>query len=125
MFLIPFIFAFYPELLLIKDAVIDPSSANSATTVFLPGYDGTVHMSALLLLIARLLLALYLISSVLAYYDSRPLTWFESGLRLLLAILLVVKSAAIYLPAIAVSIAVIVIHTYYSRRSTVASGTAM
>jgi len=125
MFLIPFIFAFYPELLLIKDAVIDPSSATSASTVFLPGYDGTVHMSALLLLIARLLLALYLISSVLAHYDSRPLNWFESGLRLLLAILLVVKSATIYLPAIAVSIAVIVIHTYYSRRSTVASGTAM
>ena len=40
MFIIPYIFAFYPELLLIQEAQLDP---NSKTGAFLPGYDGEVH----------------------------------------------------------------------------------
>ena len=58
MFVIPFVFAFYPELLLIEPAVKDPTSGSGG---YLPGYDGQVHIAALLFLIARLVLALYLL----------------------------------------------------------------
>jgi len=116
MFIIPFIFAFYPELLLIDDAVIDPVSAAGAAFNYLPGYDGTVRPWDLSLLLTRLLLALYLVSSVLARFDRRPLSGFESVIRLVLAILLVSKIAVIYWPAFFVALVVIVFHELRSRR---------
>ena len=53
MFTIPFVFALYPELLLINQAVIDP-----ATGAFFDGYDGNVDVAWLGFLMARLALAL-------------------------------------------------------------------
>jgi len=44
MFVIPFVFAFYPELLLIDQALIDPSSADGAP---LPGYENGVSAAAI------------------------------------------------------------------------------
>ena len=67
MFIIPFIFAFYPELLVISAAQIDP---NSPTGDYLPGYDGKVYFMSLIWLLARLSLFLYLISSCLARFDK-------------------------------------------------------
>ena len=69
MFVVPFIFAFYPELLLIDQAILDPTSPGGAN--YLPGYDGDIHLGALGLLLARLVLALYLVSSALAGFDKK------------------------------------------------------
>ena len=46
-FTIPFVFAFYPELLLIEQAQIAQSLDGETTKSYLPGYDGTstVHHS--------------------------------------------------------------------------------
>ena len=46
MFVIPFVFAFYPELLLIDDAVIDAAASASGQITYLAGYDGTVDTTA-------------------------------------------------------------------------------
>ena len=42
MFVIPFVFALYPEILLIEAAVIDPSTSDGAVIEYLPGYSGQV-----------------------------------------------------------------------------------
>ncbi|GAB4262536.1 MAG: TRAP transporter permease [Pararhodobacter sp.] len=112
MFLIPFLFAFYPELLLIEAAQIDP---NGAAGAHLPGYDGHVAWLPLAWLIARLCLALYLVGSVLAFFDLRPIGVAESVLRLVLAVLLMTSSPFVYLPAIGVTLAVLVWHARAAR----------
>ncbi|OED36001.1 C4-dicarboxylate ABC transporter [Chromatiales bacterium (ex Bugula neritina AB1)] len=105
MFTIPFVFAIYPELLLIDKAVLDPE-----TGVFLAGYDGTVNWAWLAFLFARLALALYLVSSALAAYDHRALNIVDIFLRLLVAVLILFKVPAIYGPAILAGIAMIGFH---------------
>ncbi|WP_323022514.1 TRAP transporter fused permease subunit [Pararhodobacter sp.] len=97
MFVIPFVFAFYPELLLIQPALIDP---NSATGALLPGYDGGIHGPTLAWLCARIALALYLLGSVLAQFDRRALSLPEMALRLVLAVLIVTSWPMVALPAI-------------------------
>ncbi len=82
MFVIPFIFALYPEILLIEDAVIDPAQTSSGMDVFLPGYDGAVDWSALSLVLCRIALSLYLLASALAGFDRYKLAKWEIGLRL-------------------------------------------
>jgi TRAP-type uncharacterized transport system fused permease subunit len=85
MFVIPFVFAIYPELLLIKPAVVDPSS-EGARIVFLPGYDGEIHW-----LLLRLVLALYLVASALSRFDQRKMAAWEIALRCGLAVLLLTR----------------------------------
>ena len=72
MFAIPFVFAFYPEILLIDQAMIDPASPTGAP---LAGYENGVSLGVLLWLIARLILALYLVASALAGFDAARLTF--------------------------------------------------
>ncbi|MCB1342306.1 MAG: TRAP transporter fused permease subunit [Pseudooceanicola sp.] len=98
MFVIPFVFAFYPELLLIDPAIKDPSP--TAAGGFLPGYDGNIHPGLLLLLTARLALALYLLASALARFDFARLPRWEVLLRLALAALVIAKAPEVYTPAI-------------------------
>lgn len=99
MFVIPFVFAFYPELLLITEAQLDPTS--SATEIkFLPGYDGTVDWSSLGWLLARLVFALYLTASAMAVFDRRPLSGLETLVRLIAAALLLSSSTQIHLFAV-------------------------
>ena len=102
MFIIPFVFALYPELLLIEAAMIDPASAASGVKQYLPGYDGTIHVPDFALLLVRLMLALYLISSALAVFDRQVLGRWQVVLRLMLAILLLSKVMWVYLPALLV-----------------------
>ena len=115
MFTIPFIFAIYPELLLIKHAVIDP-----ATGLFLPGYDGRIDVGWLMFLIARLALALYLVSSAMAAFDYKALSPFQVGLRIILAILVVTRPVEIYGPAILAGIGVITMHVLGTRKGVAA-----
>ncbi|MEL7149521.1 MAG: C4-dicarboxylate ABC transporter, partial [Pseudomonadota bacterium] len=96
-FIVPFIFAFYPELLLINEAILDPQPTGG--NLYLPGYDGDVHVAALALLLARLVLALYLVSSALSGYDQAPLAPWEIALRLLLAVLILASVDALWVGA--------------------------
>ena len=107
LFIIPFVFALYPEILLIDAAVIDPASSVSGAPQYLPGYDGQLNWLTLGLLLLRLAMALYLLSSVLALYDGRRLTIVEKILRLALAIFLLARPEEIFLPAMVVSIGAI------------------
>lgn len=95
MFVVPFIFAFYPELLLISEAVLDPKASGGAG--YLPGYDGSIHLGAMVLLLGRLIVALYLLSSALAGFDRRKLAPWEIAVRLGLAVLLMMKLEAVWI----------------------------
>ena len=97
MFVIPFVFAFYPELLLIDAAKLDPTAASTA---LLPGYQAGVDWLSLFGLIGRLAVALYLLASALASFDRRALSPLETGLRLVLAVLVLAVSPLVFAPAL-------------------------
>lgn len=107
MFIIPFVFAFYPELLLIKEAQLDPTGAAGA---FLPGYDGGIHFAALAWLSVRIMLALYLIASVLARFDYRALGAVEMVLRPALALAILWKLPMVYGPAMVIALLLLAWH---------------
>lgn len=107
MFVIPFVFAFYPELLLVDQALIDPSSPTRAP---LPGYENGVEFGALVWLLARLLVALYLVASALAAHDAKPLSALWITLRLALALGVMVRPETIHLTALAGTAALLVWH---------------
>ena len=117
MFVIPFVFALYPELLLIVEAVIDPASASGTDVKFLPGYDGTIDWGSLGLLIARLVLALYLLASALARFDRKPLAWWDAALRILLAATVMLGDVRMFVPAVAMAAVWLAIHSVSTRRS--------
>lgn len=106
-FIVPFVFAFHPELLLINDAIIDAQSASGG---YLPGYDGQFAYGAFALLLMRLILALYLLSSALAAYDKSRLPPLEIMVRLTLAVLLMMKPETVWIGAAAVSLTVLFVH---------------
>ena len=110
MFVIPFIFAFFPEILLIDDAVIDAAASASGAVVYLAGYDGTVNLVTLGLVLGRLVLALYLVSSALARFDRRQLSLGEVGIRLALAALLMTRYEFVYIGAAIAAGGVIAFH---------------
>ena len=107
-FIVPFIFAFYPELLLIDEAVLNPQP--SGGEIYLPGYDGQVYLGALALLLARLVLALYLLSSALSGFDRHALPAWEVALRLLLAVLVMASIDVVWIGAVIATIALKVVH---------------
>lgn len=106
MFTIPFVFAMYPELLLIEQAVQNPGSGGG----FLPGYDGEVHAGWVLFLILRLMLALYLVSSALAAFDHKGLSVLEVMLRLAVAVLVMFKPVEVYGVAMVAAVGIIGLH---------------
>ena len=105
MFTIPFVFAIYPELLLIDQAVIDPN-----TGLFLDGYTGERNPGWLVFLMARLALALYLVSSALAAYDRKALGMAEVLVRLAIAILILARPMGVYIPSIIAGMAILGLH---------------
>ncbi|MEO0655462.1 MAG: TRAP transporter large permease subunit, partial [Pseudomonadota bacterium] len=108
MFVVPFIFAFYPELLLINEAILDPRATGG--TAFLPGYDGGFDPAYFALLIGRLVLALYLLSSALAAFDRRALPAWEIAARLALAALIMVRMDAVWIAALGATAVLFVVH---------------
>ncbi len=113
MFVIPFVFAFYPELLLIDQALIDPSSASKD---FLPGYENGVELMPLLWLLAKLILALYFVASALSQFDVTRLNLFWVFVRLAIAIGLLARPEEIYFSALVLGAVVLVYHRITSRR---------
>ncbi len=118
MFIIPFVFAMYPELLLIEAAILDPKALPSAGQ-YLPGYDGEFHAGPFFYLLVRLIFSLYLIASALAGFDRRQLNIAEILLRLALAALILFKPTEIHLPALIIGIGWLVMH--YLRNKEVVS----
>jgi TRAP-type uncharacterized transport system fused permease subunit len=104
MFCIPLVFAFYPEILLIDQALIDPQSLNRS---FLPGYENGVRVLPLLWLLARLALALYMVASALSRFDIAPLGAMWVTLRLAIAAGLLARPEVIHLGAIVAALAVL------------------
>jgi TRAP-type uncharacterized transport system fused permease subunit len=117
MFVVPFIFAFYPELLLIDEAIIDPQSAGGG---YLSGYDGQVHLGALALLLMRLVVAFYLLSSALAGFDKTRLVPWEIAGRLALAVLILMKAEVIWISALVATAGFLALH-HRSNRTAVVS----
>ena len=91
MFTIPFVFAWYPELLLIEEAVTITNDAGRR--VLIDGYTGQVDWLGLAGLCLRLVLALYLVASALARFDTGPIGRAEMVARVLIAILVLWKTA--------------------------------
>ena len=118
MFTIPFVFAFYPELLLIDQALIDPTSPSRAP---LPGYENGVSWTALGWLLARLILSLYLVASALAGFDAKRLIGVEIMLRIAIAVAVLARPELIHFTAIAAAFALIGWHYFRARRSAAAS----
>ena len=114
MFVIPFVFAFYPELLLIDQALIDPSSPVKGP---LPGYEAGVQLGPLLWLLARLVLALYLVASALVGYDAARLGAGWIAVRLATAVAVLARPEAVYLAAIAFAGAFLLWHHMGARRA--------
>lgn len=109
MFVIPFVFAFNPEILLVQAAVLNPDAARGGAR-FLPGYDGEFHLLPLLWLLARLGLSLYLLASALARHDQRRIAPWEVALRLSLALFVLSGTLSLQLPAVAIGAALLVWH---------------
>ncbi|MCJ8308994.1 MAG: TRAP transporter large permease subunit [Rhizobiaceae bacterium] len=123
MFVIPFVFAMYPEILVIEAAMIDPSTSVGSEIKYLPGYTGEVQWGPLSWLLARLLLALYLMASALARYDYAPLPLWNCLVRLALAVLVLASDPQIHFAVIAVSL-VWLGWDYFRRKTSTAEAAA-
>ena len=109
-FTIPFVFAFYPELLLIEQAQVAQSFDGSNAKAYLPGYDGTVSVGPLLWLIFKLILSLYLVASALTKFDAVNLSVFGVAVRIVLAVLVLIKAPEISNVALGVAIVLLAFH---------------
>lgn len=104
MFIVPFVFAVYPELLLIEEAfIID--LASGATLENRPhGFDWAIFFS----IVPRLFLSIILLTTAFSRFDSQVVSNRDAYLRLLLVIPCLLTSPSIYIPACALAILLIV-----------------
>ncbi len=112
MFTIPFVFAFYPELLLIEQAqyVQSIDAAYGGKKTFLPGYDGTVSLAMIGWLLFKLIVVLYLLASALSRQDRTGLSPVGIVFRILLGILILLKTPVISISALVVAGAYLTYH---------------
>jgi TRAP transporter 4TM/12TM fusion protein len=111
-FVIPFVFAFYPELLLIEAAQLNPASGGGQ---YLSGFDGTIHIPHLLLILFKVALGLYILATVLARFESGPISRVEAAMRLGLALLVVQKEPI--LSGVAIAFTLVLIAWHWSRKA--------
>lgn len=121
MFVIPFVFALYPEILLIESAVIDPVKSASGGQVYLPGYDGVTHWPSLMLVLFRIAFALFLLASALARFDRRRLAAWEMILRLVLAAMIISFSVPLQLAGFIGAVALLIWHAISARATPIKS----
>jgi len=108
MFTIPFVFAWYPELLLIEEAVTITNEQGQRALI--DGYSGAVDWPSLAALGVRIAVALYLMASALARFDKVTMSILEVALRLLAAVLILWKSALIMWIGLALALVLILGH---------------
>lgn len=92
LFLLPFAFAFYPELLLVPEA------------------GGSGAWFDLASILVRLALAVLLIASGLARHDRFRLTFYEAALRVGVAIAMLVIFPLLHWPAFFLGLALLILH---------------
>jgi TRAP transporter 4TM/12TM fusion protein len=112
MFVIPFIFALYPEILLIDAAITDPVASANGIVSYLAGYDGERHWFALILVLMRMAVALYLLASSLAAFDQQKLRHWEIVTRLGIAILVLSLVPALQLAGVLCAFGIITHHSW-------------
>jgi len=114
MFVIPFVFAFYPELLLIEQAQFAQSldGGVSVNKIFLKGYDGTIDPVGLVWLLIRLVVSLYLVATALTRYDASSLSLLVSIIRIVLAILILLKIQFIAIATLLISVIYLLFHQF-------------
>jgi len=114
MFTIPFVFAFYPEILLIEQAQVMQSidGGISDKKEYLPGYDGTIHLAALSWLLFKLAVVLYLVASALSRYDKFGLSMIDMAVRFVLALLILLKLPFIANSALVVAALYLAFHHF-------------
>ncbi|WP_316013167.1 TRAP transporter fused permease subunit [Roseobacter sp. HKCCA0434] len=115
MFTIPFVFAWYPELLLIAEAVT--ITDENGAKILIEGYSGEVEYGKLALLSARLLFALYLVASALARYDFGPIPSWERACRLALALMIMWKAAPVMWVGIVGAVVLLGFHMMQAKRT--------
>ncbi len=115
LFTIPFVFAWYPELLLIEEAVT--ITDETGRKALIEGYSGEVALGALTFLGLRLILALYLIASALTRFDQAPMARWEVASRLLVAILVLWKTTPVMFAGIVLALLIIGFHVLNARRN--------
>ena len=115
MFTIPFVFAWYPELLIIPEAVT--ITDENGRRAFMDGYSENTDIAALALLLCRLLAALYLIASALARFDRAALKQWEMFLRIVAAILILWKAPLVVAAGIALAILLIAFHIFATSKA--------
>ena len=108
MFTIPFVFAWYPELLLIEEAVTITNYQGQLALI--DWYSGSVDWPSLSALWLRIAVALYLMASALAKFDKVAMNILEVALRLLAAVLILWKSAMIMWIGLALALMLILGH---------------
>ena len=91
-FIVPFVFAFYPVLLIVKESGVE------------------FELLAFLSIAFRLLLVIYLVSSSVLAFDQRRLPAWEIVLRLVLALLTLLINPLIHWPAVAAGLAFLIWH---------------
>jgi len=102
-FAVPFIFAYYPVILIVP--VVFPEGSSFAIVDFLT-------------VLFRILVFIYLISSAVIAFDQRRLPILETGLRIGLAILVMVTIPGIHWTATAIALTYIVWHQFtYGRQA--------
>lgn len=116
MFTIPFVFAWYPELLLIEEAVTITN--DSGQRVLIDGYSGTPDWGQLSALLGRLGLVLYLLASALTRFDKEAISTPEMILRLFCGVLILWKSTLVVMVGIALAVVVLTWHYLLSLRRT-------
>ena len=114
-FTIPFVFAFYPELLLIEQAQVAQSLEGSSAKAYLPGYDGTVSLGPLLWLIFKLIISLYLVATALMKFDAANISIVEILLRIALAVLVLIKAPGISSIALGAAVVLLTFHQIRAR----------
>lgn len=115
MFVIPFVFALHPEVLLIEAALIDPSGPQGSVQ-YLPSYENGVSFSYLAFLLVRIVIALYMLASALAGFDTCKLGSWEIALRLALAVALISKVDWLNIIVLAIAVSLLAYEYLYRQR---------
>ena len=100
-FIIPFVFAFYPTILIVEEFQLLPLIWISVRTLF----------------------CIWFFSSALSGYDRRRLTWFEIAARFIVAFALLVPQPTIHVPALFIGVALVFIDIARARSATLPSVT--
>lgn len=95
MFIVPYLFVFYPELLLIDAAFTADAISGELIESRPNGFEGTTFVSILV----RSFLGIYVLATALGGFDSTKLPGWERIVRLIAGTLMLFTSVYVYLPA--------------------------